>query len=54
MAVKANICTCGVVDGVKADSKPPDFVWVVAFDTPPCHLNPFPVIISESSIVVGI
>lgn len=46
--------TCYVVDRVEADTKPPDFVWVVALAAPPGQLNSFPVILSERSIVVGV
>ena len=52
--VSARSFTCYVVNRVEADSKPPDFVGVIAFDTPPCHLNSVPVIISERRIVVGV
>lgn len=46
--------TCCVVNRVEADSKSPDFVWVIAFDAPSCTLNPCPVVISERCVVVGI
>jgi len=43
-----------VVNRVEADSKPPNFVWVIALDTPPNPLNSIPVILSERCIVVGV
>lgn len=52
--VNVHSFTCYVVNRVEADSKPPDFVWIIALDTPPCQLNPFPVVISECCIVVGV
>lgn len=46
--------TCYVVNGVEADPKPPDFVRVVAFETPSCQLNALPVLFSEGRIVIDV
>lgn len=46
--------TCDVVDGVEADSKPPDFVWVFELAASSRLLNSFPVFVSKRSIVVGV
>lgn len=46
--------TCYVVNRVESDSKPPDFVRVVTFETPSCQLNSLPVLFSERRIVIDV